>query len=292
MANETTTTTMTGFINTSLISAVMIAYAIDPFNAILHLRMEQVPQGTKTLAVATTTKSSGVAQITEGTAMSNSALTTANTTIAIAEYGILRLVTKLVARTNVLGEFGTYQYVIEDGARLCMEKMETDAWAQFANASTSVGTSGANFTIANYAAGVSQMTINKARGPYQCHLSSYQARDLRAAIAATTGAVWVQNNNGIQNVVGDDGYMGTFMGIPTWTSNLAASSGGDKVGAFLVDGASNPRNASTVIAYGWMPEPEFIGSPSYPGRQIAVTTAYGMSEVLDAYYTKIVTIGS
>lgn len=293
MANETTTTTLVGSINTSVIQKVMLNYAIDPVTALPRMRIETIAgQGTATAAFTVPTKATAGA-VTEGTGMSNTALTTAKTTVAVSEVGILRQPTKLSARTNVMGEQGTYIFIVEDGTRLCMEKFDTDAWAQWANASTSVGTSGANFTLANFAAGVSQLTINKAVGDYVCMLSSFQGRDLRNACVASSAPLL--QALGFANVAmrtGQGGYMGAPMGVPTYTSNLAASASSDKVGVFMVDGYLNPANAATGVALLWMPEPEFLGTPSLTGRQIAVTTAYGMAEVQDFNYTKIVTIGS
>lgn len=290
MANETTTTTMGGVINSSLISKVLLSYQIDPFVAFPTIRMEQIPAGTKTLAMALPTKGSA-GSISEGTAMSNTALTFNNTTITAAEYGVLRLVTKLAARTNILGEAETYQFVVQDGTRLCLEKFETDVWAQWASASTSVGTSNTTMTIANAASAISYLPINKAVGPFVMHLSTQQARDLRAALAATTGTVWASQNVDLLNVVGPDGYAGMFMGVPVFTSNLAATANAsvDKVGVVMVNGAKNPSHAATGCGYLWMPEDEQVGTPSYPGRQMAVTMAYGLAEVVDGYYTKIVT---
>lgn len=293
MANESTTATLVGSINTSVIRKVMSNYAIDPVTALPRMRIEPIAgEGTATAAFTTVTKASAAA-ITEGTGLSNTALTTAKTTVAISEVGILRQVTKLGARTNVMGEAGVYEWIINDGYKLCMEKFDTDAWAQWANASTSVGTSGANFTLANFAAGVSQLTINKADGPYVALLSSFQARDLRSAVAASSAPILqALGFDQVAMRTGVNGYLGAPMGVPTYTSNLAAAASSDKVGVFMVDGYLKPENAATGVALGWMPEPEVVGTPALPGRQIAVTVAYGMAEISDFNYCKAVTIGS
>ena len=293
MANESTTATLVGSINTSVIRKVMSNYAIDPVTALPRMRIEPIAgEGTATAAFTTVTKASAAA-ITEGTGLSNTALTTAKTTVAISEVGILRQVTKLGARTNVMGEAGVYEWIINDGYKLCMEKFDTDAWAQWANASTSVGTSGAAFTLANFAAGVSQLTINKADGPYVALLSSFQARDLRAAVAASSAPILqALGFDQVAMRTGVNGYLGAPMGVPTYTSNLAASASSDKVGVFMVDGYLKPENAATGVALGWMPEPEVVGTPALPGRQIAVTVAYGMAEISDFNYVKAVTVGS
>lgn len=291
-SGDTTTTTITGSINTSLISRVMGAYALDANVALQHMRIEPVQGlGTKTLAFQKPTKSTGVAAITEGTAMSNSTLTTSNTTVAVSEVGILRRVTKLASRTSVFGEAGLYSFVIEDGARLVMEKFEVDAWSQWTNASTSVGTSGADFTLANYAGGLSQLFINKARGPFVCLLSGTQIKNLRAALVSSAAA-HLSNGQADQVLTqtGDDGYCNSYLGCNIWASNNAQASGGDTLGVFMVDGAANPAYAATGVALGWMPEPEVLGVPSIPGRDLAVTAAYGLGEINDFCYVKITTV--
>mgnify|MGYP001599217438 CR=1 FL=1 len=74
MANETTTTTVTGSINTSFIAKVMNNYALDTNVFLPRIRFEQVANGTGTAAFSIATKGSAAA-ITEATGMSNTALT-------------------------------------------------------------------------------------------------------------------------------------------------------------------------------------------------------------------------
>lgn len=297
MALETTTTTIAGAINTSLIARVMSNYAIDNFVALSHLRMESVAgRGTNTAAFAIPTKATVGAGPGEGTPFSNTALTITKTTVACSEVGITRLVTKQAARFSVLGaEDEVYNFVIEDGARLTYEKMETDAWAQFPNASASVGTTNTAMAIADFASGVSQMSINKATGPYLALLTTIQVRDLRAAAAASAAPILTAIGfDQLIRRVGEDGFVGSPMGVPTWTSNLAttANAGVDKVGVFMVDGNAKPDNAPFAVALGWAPEPVVLASPTYPGVQATVTAAYGMGEIADFNYVKVVTKGT
>lgn len=292
MANESTATTVTGLIHTSFISKVLMQYPIDANVLLPRLRYEQVANGSGTAAFAVATKASAAA-ITDGTGLSNTAATFANVTATASEFGILRHVTKKAARFNMLGEAGLHAWVVEDGAKLCMELMETNALAQFANASTSVGTSGANMTIGNMAGAISQASINKARGNGGFTLSTYQARDLRAAVASSSAPI-LQHIGGDRVLQGPDdtGFTGTFMGKPVYETNLAATASSDKVGAYHIDGYSNPSHAPIGCALGWMPEPEQISTPQMPGTQIAVTACAGFVETMDASYVKIVTVGS
>lgn len=292
MANESTTTTVTGGINTSFIAKVMSNYAIDVNVFLPRARYEQVSNGTGTAAFVSTTKGSAAA-ITEASGMSNTALTQANTTVAASEVGVLRQITKKAGRFHVLGDAGLTNFAVEDGRKLVLEKMETDGLAQFTNASTSQGTSGANFTVANASNGISQLSINKARGKKLMIISTFQARDLRNQVAASAAPI-LQFIGGDRLMAGPDemGFTGTFAGVPVYETNLALTASSDKVGAILIDGYSNPENAPVGCALGWMPEMEMIGTPELPGRRIAVTACYGWGEISDFNYCKFVTIGS
>lgn len=293
MASETTATTLSGAINTSFIAKVMNNYAIDLNVLLPRVRYEPVANGTGTAAFMIPTKSSSAAAITDGTGMSNASLTISNTTVAASEVGILRQVTKKASRFNVLGDKGMHDFVIEDGKRLVLEKMETDGLAQFTNASTSVGTSGANFTIANALSAISQASINKMRGNAYFVLSTFQARDLRAAVGASSAPI-LSFVGGASLLSGPDntGMTGVFAGKPVYETNLALAVSSDKLGAYLIDGYMNPENAPTGCALGWMPEPEEVNTPALPGRQQAVTACYGFGEIADFNYVKILTIGS
>jgi hypothetical protein len=292
MAAESTTTTVTGGINASLLVKIMSNYAIDINVLLPRARYEPVANGTGTAAFTSTTKASAAA-ITEASGMSNTALTQASTTVAASEVGILRQITKKAGRFHVLGDAGLTSFAIEDGSKLVLEKMETDGLAQFTNASTSQGTSGANFTIANGLGGISQLSINKARGAKVMILSTFQARDLRAQIGQSSSPI-LQFIGGAQLLAGPDemGFTGTFAGVPVFETNLAPAASSDKVGAIFIDGFRNPENAPTGCALGWMPELETIGTPELPGKRIALTACYGFGEISDFNYTKFVTIGS
>lgn len=293
MANESGTASVTGWLNTSLISGLVAWYLLDAFPAQKCIRVENILPGTKTAAFSKVTKQTALsATITELTGLSNTAFGTTNVTAAIAEVGILRQFTKLVQRTNILGEDGLLQAAVRDGIQMCLEKFETDVWGQFVNASTSVGTTNTAFTAANFAAGVSQLAINKAKGEAVAMLTTTQAKNLRADIIASTATVYgAGNGDGIMQRVGDDGFVGNVFGIPVYTNNLGTVVTTDTIGAFMVDGNKNPEGAATGAALGWMPEMSMLNQPVFSGgAQLAMTMAYGLIEILDGAYVKITTV--
>jgi len=292
MAGESTTATIAGSINTSFIDKVMSNYALDTNVYLPHIRFAQVANGTGTAAFSVATKASASA-IVEATGMSNTILTTTNTTVAASEVGITRTVTKKASRFNIMGDAGLHDFVIEDGRKLCLEKMETDALATNTLASTSVGTSGATMTLSNAAGAISQGSINKMRGNTFFIWSTYQARDARAAIAVSSAPI-LQFIGGDRLMAGPDatGLTGFFAGKPVYETNLVPTAGADKVGIYATDGYTDPAYAPIGGALGWMPESEEVVTASLPGKVIAVTTCYGFTEINDYCYVKIVSIGS
>ncbi|HYF01274.1 MAG TPA: hypothetical protein VEJ18_20290 [Planctomycetota bacterium] len=294
MANESTTATLTGWLNTSVLSKVVAPYAIDPNPAQLHVRVEPLAPGTKTAAFSKITKDTALSgTITEATGLSNVAFDTAAVTAAVAEVGILRQFTKLGERTNMLGPDGLHREAIEDGVRMCLEKLETDVWAEFVNASTSVGTSGAAFTVANVAGAIAQHTVNKSVGPIVGFLPATAAKNLRADVVASGSSIFATGaGNELLAQTQADGFMGSFMGIPHYTNNLGTASGANTIGAYMVDGGGPfAKNCSTGMALGWMPEVAANTTPALSGGMLmAITMAYGLVEVLDYAYVKTTTI--
>lgn len=292
MASESGTAAVTGLINTHIIEQLVHWYLLDAFPAQKFVYIKDLSPGTKTQAFPRITKQTALSgTITELTGLSNTVFQSSNVTATIAEVGVLRQFTKLGQRTNILGQDGVLMAAARDAINMCLEKFETDVCAQWTNASTSVGSSGTAFTVANYASGLSQLAINKAQGPYAGILTTKQASDLRADVVTSGAAIFAAGEGaGLMKPVGSDGFVGTFFGVPAYCNNLGTVSGADTLGAFLTDGNRNPAFASTGVALGWMPEASALENPVFSGGlQMAMTMAYGIVEVTDGSYVKIVT---
>ncbi len=294
MAGESTSSTLTGWYVTQL-SNVPAWYALDPNPAQDRLRVEGLDRGSKVKAFSRITKDTALSgTITEATGLSNTALDTDQVTATVAEVGILRQFTKLAERTNLMGPGGLLAVAVEDGVKMCLEKFETDTWAQFANASTSVGTSGAAYTIANSVQAQSQHVVNKSRGNIAFMMAATAGKNLRQDIVATGGAIFGAGagDGMLRKTDTSTGYMGNFLGDDYYTNNLASTSGADSIGAAVIDNTAPPEEAATGCALGWMPEASMpFDNPVFSGgTQVAITMAYGLIEVLDRSYVKITTI--
>jgi hypothetical protein len=294
MSGESTSTTLAGFYNDAVVSKLVAPYAIDANVMMLHVRTEPTPPGTKTHSFARVTKDTALSgTITEASGLSNTALDADNVDASVAEIGIMRQFTKFGERTNMLGTDGLHSLGLDDGVKMNLEKYETDLWAEASNASTTTGTSGMAFTIADFAAGLSQLAINKAKGKAVALLSGTQGKNLRAEVASS-GAAFLANGSGnvILQQTEDDGFMGSFMGANVFTNNLAESSGANKLGLFMIDGGgAKPEQCSTGASIAWMPEVAALPNVAFSGGlQMAITMAYGIIEILDYAYVKIATI--
>lgn len=294
MTAESTSSTLVGHYNDAVVEKLTAPYAIDPNPFIMHVRSAPTPPGTKVHSFPRVTKDTALSgTITEATGLSNTALDTANADATVAEVGIMRQFTRYAEVTNALGHDGLHNLAVEDGVAMCLEKAETDLWAEASNASTTVGTSGQAFTIANYAGALAQHTINKSKGKVVFLLSATQGKNLRNEIAAS-GAAFLSDGSGneILKQAQDDGYMGTFMGCPIYTNNLAESSGADKIGLAMIRGdGAKPEQCATAMSVTWMPR--MVQLPNIAlsgGMQMAITMCYGIVEVIDYAYVGIVTL--
>ena len=297
MSGETTVSTLAGYFHTQRIDALTAPYAIDPFCCINHVRVAEVPQGSKVVGFPTITKDTALSgTITEATGLSNTAYDTAKTSATVAEVGVLRQSTKLSERQNLYGPGGLLMEFLDDGVKMSLEKAETDVCAEWANASTSVGTSGAAFTIADVGSALAQHTINKSNAPLLGYLHATAGKNLRNEVLGS-GASWLSTGagNSVLQRTNADGYMGSFLGIELYTNNLGVAATADKVSCFFVSASlpgNDKRNCPTGMAVAWMPEatPIFYNPVLSGGMQVAITRAYGLVEVIDYAYVKAATI--
>jgi len=297
MAGETTVSTLAGWFHTQLIDKLLAPYAIDPFCSMKHVRLAEVPQGTVAVAFNTVTKDTALSStITEATGLSNTAYDTTKATATAAEVGIMRQSTKLSEHQNLYGRDGLFMQWVDDGVKMCHEKCETDVNGQWTNASTSVGTSGANFTLANLGQALAQHTVNKSIGALYGYLHATAGKNLRAEVL-DSGATWLATGagNNLLKRTNVDGYMGSLLGVELYTNNLGLTSGGDKISCIMVDGQApenDSANCSTALAIAWdvQATPIFYNPIFSGGMQVAFTMAYGLVEVIDYPYVKAPTI--
>jgi hypothetical protein len=292
MAGESTTTTATEIVNSEWISPMIGDYMKDVLViADLAMTVDLRGKSTKVASFPVWEKDTAADITTEGTTtLSANDLTLAETSVTVAQVGILREPTKLLERTIMGGEVGLVQYIVEDGGFLCKEMLEDDCAALFGSITLSVGTSGSDLTIANMIEALGKRRTAKANGSPHFVLDDQQTLDFTTALGATTGTLWSggQNQSAMNSMAKTDGSLGDFLGAPISYTNLTdtANAGADVCGALLNVGGKNP---SIGIALLWMPELDRDLDVSKSTRLYAINACWGAGLINDGPSVKIVT---
>lgn len=292
MAAETTTTTLTELVAAEVVELSIKDILIDaPVINPLCEFASIAGQGSKVKSFARWVKDTG-GDITEATAMTNTALETLDVQVTVAQVGILREIMEFAAETVNIGPQGLFQAILDDGVALVVEMLEDDLAAVFSSADTTVGATTVDLSIANFVEGIAKMRTSKVRGRYVSVLDDQQAFDLTAAIAASTGAVW-GGGNVDQSILNarSDGFVGTLMDVPIYMTNLTdtANAGADVVGIMMADGSMNPKAAAISWVQLWAPRVRSREEPSMPSLITSTTFAYGVAMTHTAAAVQFVT---
>lgn len=296
MANETRTTEVTNLVNSEAIETEIMDYAADLIVAAPWCRVANlIGRGTLTTAWPRWSKDAG-SDITQGTALSNQTMDTAEVTTTAAGVGVLREIL-LTAEEAVIPGVDLRSYAIEDGTYLVTEMLEDDLVATFASATgATVGVSGQDFSIANFVEAIAKMRTAKARGQYVSVLDDQAGFDFQQSVA-TAGAAVLGGGNIDQTVLNsrNDGYMGSFMNVPIGITNLTdtANGGADVVSGMFVNGnpamGGNPRNAGIGWNYLRLPKVMERDDPAMTSHILSVSMVYGASMIYTALCVQMVT---
>jgi hypothetical protein len=276
---------------------MILDYAIDATVASPFCRLADISsQATLTVSFPVWVKDTAAA-VNEGSDMSLDDLETTDVTITVGMFGVLREITDLVATSTILGS-GLTQAVVQEAAMLCMEKFEDLIVATYANASSSVGTSGANLTFAQFVSAYHVLNQALAQGPKVSVLHPIQAADLVDDLVGLSTS-WLTHNGVDASLLsgqsGQGGYMGTLLNVPIYQTSLCdtANAGADRVGAMFVNGSAenggNPRMAATGVAVKWLPKVRTQSDAAGSADVLGITMCAAASELKDASICKIVT---
>jgi hypothetical protein len=289
----TTTTSVTEIVPAEFVRDIIMDYAIDMSVVIPHAVQVQLPEGSgKTYNFPQAVKDSAADLTTEGTTtFTPTEFETTEVSVSVGVTGLARENTKLMLRSNRLGEMGFLDYQLQDAARLLVDIIETDLCALFTSMTDTAGSTGVNLGIGDILTAIAYQRSNCAKGQLVFILDDQQAADLASAVAATTSTVFGGGaGNGILQARAN-GYMGNFLGADFYYSNLCttANTGADVVGACIVSGPSNPAGASLGLVTLWTAEIEEYFSPTTDTNVRSYTSAYGVGLIGDSFSTKIVT---
>lgn len=315
MANEITTTAANDIVNTEAITQAFLDYASDVAVATPLFRYwpDLITRGSsKTLQVPNLSGTVPTADdngawadtefdATEGTALSNSALSTGSVTVTVGEYGLMHTVTDNVGEDSAIaGQF--MAAMVANAARVIQGAIEVDACALFAGLSNSVGSSGVNITIAQ---AVSMLDGIRNRGFHPMDgvafvFDNVTWADIRDLLIAT-GTSWAVYQPAADRFLGAapsgdqglaTGLVGSFLGMPCWVTGQTptANAAADVVSACFVPSSPGNDSSSTFGLADKRPlRLETMRHPEGRGEKFVFSRRCGVFEQIDGSGTKAVT---
>ena len=282
MANEGTTTSLNDIIATEVTDNVALDYAHDWSGIARHCLSESIiGRGTSSyrfwrLASQAGTvgdAGSGVAtayDVSEGTDMSNTAISTDSISISTSEYGVQRTITDEAMEDSITG-IQFLQMVPMDAARILTLAFEDDLAALLGNFSNTAGSTTVDLTLANLSTCIVGIRNRGVRAPDGLvgWLDEAAAADYENALVSTNAAAAVysgaadrhQRANSDANNGLTDGAIGDFRGVPLHQTGLTdtANAGADVESAIFVP--FTPANRAfcalaTVVAREFRVEPQ------------------------------------
>ena len=279
MANETTSTTLAGSLPRLVVGGVVEAHnnlVIFP-----RIRASTLGQGQGTTGRYSIMSTLAVADVTEGTDMSNTAVSHAAIDITVAQRGIKVSITDVASRGSAFGLEGVLQNVI----RQVTQDVDAKIAALFAgfttnNVAASTMTSSLLFqALGKVLAGTGNMALNSPDITAALHTTQYTSLNDDLAANGTP----LSDTPIMQGVAA--GTLKSLYGIalaPTGMVPVAASSG-TKSGALFF------RDALGAVVQ-WATRPVTLVHPDVgggPGVIASVTHSTGFAELVDAYGCQI-----
>lgn len=306
MANEITSTIITNIVNSEAIEPAFQDYARDWLVALKFYKMfTVVGKSTATVAVPTIATAMGTVSdggssvatafnATDGTDLSNTALTLGQATLSAIELGVMREVTD-TALEDVVSGFQLISQFAQDNARILATALEDDAVALFGSIANSAGTDGSDMTLANLDTAIVGIAKRGVRAPDGLVgvLDDEQEENFTAAIRTGTGAANIiydatfdrfaaierDMNNGLT-----DGRFAMYKNVNLYRSGLTDtnSSGASVMGCIFVP--DTPANTS-MACFGqvWARQVTMATERNESKRstEIVTTLRAGVGELLD-----------
>ena len=181
----------------------------------------------KTVTVPTYAKSTA-ASLTEGTALTNTAITTGSAVLTVAEVGLMTSVTDLsmvASSSNVVADIG--RLFGEAIAR----KMDQDLAGLFSSFSTVVGSNTTAATAAKLFEAIAKLRANGYDTTADCAVVLHPevAYDLKSSITSTFAAPASM----VGNSALETGYIGMLGGVPVYETSNIVSTAGDSIGGLF-----------------------------------------------------------
>lgn len=210
------------------------------------------------------------ADLTEGTDLTSSTVSTSGVTVTVGEVGAQVLLTDMAAMGagNPAQELGTVL------GNSIATKMDKDIIALFDGFSTSLGGAGTEITVADLFKAAATLRANKALGPVYAVVHPFHAYQLSANLTNTFAN---PNGGDLQNEAMRNGFVGSVGGIEVYQSaNITVDSDDDAKGCVFT-------REAMCIAMKRDFNLETERDASNRAFELNATAVYGVGELDDSY---------
>jgi N4-gp56 family major capsid protein len=214
------------------------------------------------------------AALTEGTAPSDTDVSTSSVTVTCSEVGNTVLLTDLAAMGagNPAQELGTVL------GNAIATKIDKDLIALFSGFSSGLGAAGAEPSAADIFKAVATLRANSVTGNLAAVVHPFQAYALKSTLTNTFAP---NTSNDLVNEAMRNGYVGSIAGVDVYESpNVAIDSSDDSVAAVFA-----PEALAIALKSEFNLETQ--RNATRRGTELVATAIYGVAELDDSYGVKI-----
>ena len=285
---QTNTTTLQYSLPTEHIVAAVVQEA-RPYNVVAPLVLNDIqPRGAGKTWQKVVLPSTTAAAVAEGNDIAAGARTITRAYTEIGEVGLSTELTRLAEETSRLAS----QVLLwaESQGRAIAQKVTGDLCALFVdlNGGGAVGTSGSNIAVTDFVEAMYTLDNSNAPGQKRCVLHPRQVADLFAALTGA-GAVYQNLPELIRQGILPEGqpaagFVGQLFGVPVYQTTEVdlVNANADRCGAMFVPEAMAFVQLRPITV-------EYDYDASKRAREIVVTAAYGVAEVVDTFGVPIAT---
>ena len=272
MANETTTTTLNDLFTNIIAQA---RFTAEEQSLMLGL-VTQYNIGSQAGTTIQVPKYPAVTagDLTEGTDMGATEVSTSSVSVAVGEVGAQVVLTDLAAMGagNPADELGT---VLGNAIATKIDKDLIDLFSGFSGA---LGAAGSEITVADLFKAAATLRANKVTGSMAAVVHPFQAYQLKAGLTNTFAN---PNGGDLQNEAMRNGYVGSIAGIDVYESaNVSIDASDDAVAAVFA-----PEALAIALKSEFNLETQ--RNATRRGTELVATAVYGVAELDDSYGVKI-----
>ena len=212
--------------------------------------------------------------LTEGTDMSSTTVSTSSVTVTVGEVGAQVVLTDMAA-------FGAGNPAVELGTVLgnaIATKMDTDLIGLFTGFTASVGAAGQELTAVDLFKAAATLRAAKVTGNIVAVIHPFQAYSIKSSLTSTFAD---PNGGDVQNEAMRTGYVGTVAGINVYESANIAVTGSDAIAAVFA-----PEALAIAMKRDFGIESQ--RDASLRAFELNATAAYGVAELDDSFGVKLI----